>query len=152
MSRSLTFPEKKYLRIAACILLMFSTGCSPQMDDTGSGIQFSANQAENNHLRDIFFGHNEDSVNKCAKADYIKQKYYIFWTGTPGEARFTNYLATYAKKRYNLILVECGCKNRPGAYYYNNQMAVFFLQAKKKPLYVIYQEAEDQYKKALLFM
>ncbi len=152
MSRNFTFPEKKHLRIAACILLMFSTGCSPKWGDTESGIQFSVDAAENSHLKHIFFGRNRDSISKYAEADYIKQKYYIFWAGTPGEARFINYLAAYAKKRYNLILIECGCKNRPGAYYYNNQMAVFLLKAKKKPLYAIYLEAENQYNKTLPFM
>jgi hypothetical protein len=152
MSRNFTFPEKKHLRIAAGILLMIGTGCNPKMDNTRSGIQFSADKAENSHLKHIFFGCNRDSVCKCAQADYIKQKYYIFWTGAPGEIRFTDYLAGYAKKRYNLILIKCGCKSRPGAYYYNNQTAAFFLKAKKKSLGAIYLEAKDQYNKALRVM
>lgn len=152
MSRNFTLPETKYLRTVACILLMLSTGCcNPQTDDN-PGILFSAGSAENSHLKQIFLSRNGDSVRKCAGADYMKQQYYIFWASAPSEARFNNYLAAYAKKKYNLIIIECGCKNHPGAYYYNSQMAVFFLKAKKKPLYAIYLEAKNEYNKTLPFM
>jgi hypothetical protein len=151
MRRNFTLSGTNYLRIVACILLMLSTGCSPATGNN-PGIRLSAGQAENSHLKQIFLSRNGDSVRKCAWADYTKQQYYIFWSGMPGEARFNKYLAAYAKKRYNLILVECGCKNQPGAYYYNSQMDVFFSKAKKKPLYAIYLEAKNEYNKALLLM
>jgi hypothetical protein len=148
MSRNFTFP-KKNLRIAAGILLMLNTGCAPAMDGN-AGIRFSSDPSENDHLKHIVFGRDKDSICKYAEADYTRQRYYVFWTGTPGEARFANYLAVYAKKRYDLIFIRCGCKNQTGAYYYNEQMTVLLSKAKKRPLDAIYAEAKDEYNKTLL--
>jgi hypothetical protein len=150
MSRKFTFTTKKCMQLTACVLLMLSTGCTAQTNGNASDVKLSANPAENNHLKHIFFGRNEDSISKYAEADYTSRKYYIFWTGMPAETKFNSYLAAYAQKRYQLILVGCGCKNSLGAYYYNNRMTTLLQKTSKKPLEEIYLEAKEQYNKTLL--
>jgi len=137
------------MRAAACILLILTANCSPKPGDAAYTVQLSADRVENIHLRRILLSRNRDSIRKCAEADYAGQKYYIFWMSVPAEARFNNYLAAYARQKYNIILVNCGCKNHVGGYYYNNTMAEFFLEAKQKPFDAIYVEARNLYNKAL---
>jgi hypothetical protein len=149
MNTHITFPKQLCIGAAVCILLMFSAGYHPKYGDADYGVQMSAGSAESAHLNHILLGRNKNSIVKDAEADYRKRNYYIFWTGAPCEIKFNSYLTAYAKQKYNLVLVNCGCKNRVGAYYYNSKMESFFLEEKRKSLAVIYLEAKIMYNKAL---
>jgi hypothetical protein len=137
------------MRLAAFILLILGTGCRSNAEKPLPRLQLSADAAENSYLTGIFFGRNEDSIVNCALSDYNKNKYYIFMTSMPGDEKFEKYLAVYAKNKYKLIIVSCGCRGRAGAYYYNHKMATLFSKTKPEPLGLIYLEAKSLYNRAL---
>jgi len=113
------------------------------------GSPLSANAAENGYLMRILYGHNSDSIAACAGADFKADKYYLFTATLPGDEKFSQYLAVYAKQQYHIVLVNCGCQSRPGACYYNNAMAALQLKGKKKSFGTIYLEAKGRFNKLL---
>jgi hypothetical protein len=139
----------KNVQAGACFLLLFNTGCCHLAEKAGVGIPLSANAAENDYLTRILYSRNSDSITACAGADFKADKYYLFTSALPRDEKFNQYLAAYAKQRYHIILVNCGCQSRPGACYYNNAMEASLLNVKQKPFSTVYLEARSRFNKSL---
>jgi hypothetical protein len=139
----------KNVQTAACFLLLFNTGCCHLTERPGEGLCLSTDAAENCYLMSILYSRNSDSIAACAGADLKAGKYYLFTTTLPGDEKFNQYLATYAKQQYHIILVNCGCQSHQGACYYNNVMAASLLKINQKSFGTIYLEAKSQFNKLL---
>jgi hypothetical protein len=141
------FTQPKQIRIWVIALTLFiaGAGCKSQTATPDYRTQLAADPVANSYLTGILFSRNKDSITKCADMDYKENKYYIFRTSIPFEGMFDDYFAFYAKQKYGLTIVSYGCKNYPGACYYNNEMAECFSKANVKPLRFIYLEAKSNY-------
>ncbi len=139
----------KNVQIVAYFLLLFNMGCCHSADGPGIDVPLSANAAENGYLTRILYSHNSDSIAACAGADFKADKHYLFTTTLPGDEKFNRYLAAYARQKYHIILVNCGCQSRPGACYYNNAMAALQLNVRQKSFGTIYLEAKIRFNKLL---
>jgi hypothetical protein len=135
------------MRMAMSALLICNTGCRPA--EHAPMLRLSAGSAENRHLITILLSHNKDSVVDCAVADHQHRHYYLFISATPEDAGFDHYLAAYARQKYQLILVNCGCRVRPGACWYNEQMQALLAKVRPVSFGSVYLEARSLYNKTL---
>jgi hypothetical protein len=148
--RYFTFTKRRRVLATAIILLIAGAGCKPKPAELVVHLQLAAGTIENKHLASVLFSRNRDSIIKCAGEDYRAEKYYIFWTVLPFEGKFGDYLAVYARQKYGVRLVNCGCKSQPGAYFYNEAMGECLSKSKIKPFGPIYLEAKTGYNEELL--
>jgi hypothetical protein len=147
--KHLNLPKWKNVQAAACFLLLFNTGCYRLAEQPEMGINLSADAAENGYLKRIVYSRNGDSIAACAGADFKANKYYLFTTTLPGDEKFNQYLAAYAKQQYGVILVNCGCQSHPGACCYNDAMGALLIKIKQKPFDAIYLEAKCRFNQML---
>jgi hypothetical protein len=136
------------MQMAISFALICNTGCRPP-ERPLAGVQLSADSAENGYLSAILSGRNRDSIVNCAVSDYQENKYYVFISATPPDERFDRFLDAYAKQKYQLMLVNCGCKAQAGACWYNDKMAALLSKSKPVSFAAIYLEAKNLYNKTL---
>jgi hypothetical protein len=111
-----------------------------------SGYMFSNNPVLDRYLKSIVFGHNLDSISKCAKRDFAVKKYYLFNGEIWPDGNY-DFRAKYAREKYGLRFFVTSDIRHEGEEAYQNTMAKLLMDIKMPGPGKIKREADSLYYK-----
>ena len=110
----------------------------------GMGYTFSNDANLDHYLKSIVFGHNLDSIAKCATRDFREKKYYIFSGEIWGDSKYS-FMAKYAREKYGLRFVVISDMRFRGEDAYMDTMGKLMMTAKMPGSKRIWHEADSLY-------